>query len=510
MPLLGVRPTRCWDLGAVGRLLHGLGRDDAAAVWASAHRLSAPPRLGLPLDLLDLGGESGEAVRPDGQLSREWLHGRCVSDLGSAQQWARLAVQLQAAQQADALSLNDPRPVPTAVPLALLSAYAESGAALLAVELERDGLPLDVAAAGKLLRQVVGERARNAVHEAALRQARDAAVLALFPGPPVDLRSPAQVRSMLTRVGLNLPDTRSWRLKPYAPTSPAVAALLAWRKAERIASTYGWRWLDQHVAADGRLRGTWRSADGAAGRMTAQAGLHNLPAEMRCAVRAEPGFVFVRADLGQVEPRVLAAVSQDAGLTAAARMADMYSPVAAALGCDRPTAKVAVLAAMYGQTSGVAGAALRDMNRAYPTAMAYLRRAEQAGQERLDLRTYGGRLLPLSSLPAAGGRGGTDAEDGAVPAGHGRFARNAVVQGAAAELFKAWAVTVRGALPHIAGQIVLCLHDELLLHVPEPAAPAAGRLLVDSLEQTTRWWASGSGVRFVAEIGTATTWAQAH
>jgi len=69
--------------------------------------------------------------------------------------------------------------------------------------------------------------------------------------------------------------------------------------------------------------------------MTAQSGLHNLPAEMRSAVRAEPGHVLVRADLGQIEPRVLAAVSGDAELAAAAREPDMYTPVAAALRLDR-------------------------------------------------------------------------------------------------------------------------------------------------------------------------------
>src|SRR5437588_313092 len=81
----------------------------------------------------------------------------------------------------------------------------------------------------------------------------------------------------------------------------------------------------------------------------------------RPAVRAEPGHVLVRADLGQVEPRVLAVVARDEGLAAAARADDMYLPVAAQLGCDRPTAKVAILAAMYGQTTGTAGAALRRM-----------------------------------------------------------------------------------------------------------------------------------------------------
>jgi DNA polymerase-1 len=139
-----------------------------------------------------------------------------------------------------------------------------------------------------------------------------------------------------------------WRLESVRDQHPVVEALLEWRKAERVATTYGYGWLDQNVAG-GRLRGEWSGSDGAAGRMTASAGLHNLPAELRPMVRAEPGHVFVRADLGQIEPRVLAAVSGDAALTRAATEDDLYSPVAARLKVDRPTAKVAVLAAMYGR-----------------------------------------------------------------------------------------------------------------------------------------------------------------
>jgi DNA polymerase-1 len=209
---------------------------------------------------------------------------------------------------------------------------------------------------------------------------------------------------------------------------------------------------------------------------------------------------------------VLAAVSGDAGLARAAQEDDLYAPVAAALRCDRPTAKVAVLAAMYGQTSGTAGAALRDLDRAYPTAMAHLRAAEAAGVRGQDLRTYGGRLLRLSGARAAAEPLG---EHVALPSGAGRFARNAVVQGAAAELFKAWAATVRDGLVGLGptwgeGRIVLCLHDELLLHVPAAAADAAADLLVDTLRSTASWWAAGSGVRFVADVSVAPTWAAAH
>ena len=493
-----LRPRACWDVGAVGRLMYGLRRDDPAAVWAAHHGLAEPPVVRGDLDLLDLAGEDGSAVRADGQLSRDWVRGRWAQNGSCAEQWASMALTVQAGQQARLAALPDPRVGAAssgAAPLAVLTAYAESAAALLAVELERDGLPLDAAVLEAMLADLVGPRPVDDADQARGRAARDDRVLGLFPGQPVDLRNPVAVRGLLARVGIDVADTRSWRLEPYAASSPQVAAVLAWRKSERVATTYGYGWLDRSVDG-GRLRGGWAAADGGAGRMTAQAGLHNLPAELRPAVRAEPGMVFVRGDLGQVEPRVLAAVAGDTALAGAAAEQDMYAPVAARLGCDRPTAKVAVLAAMYGQTSGAAGQALKGMDRAYPVAMAYLRAAEATGLAGRDQRTYGGRLL----------RGVGEA----ATAGHGRYVRNAVVQGAAAELFKAWAATVRSGIGELDGQIVLCLHDELLLHVPQVNAAPAGDLLVTALASTAAWWAAGSGVRFVVEVAAGPTWADAH
>ncbi len=202
------------------------------------------------------------------------------------------------------------------------------------------------------------------------------------PGSRFDLRSPNDVRSLLRRIGIEVPDTRAWRLEAMQDAHPLIPALLAWRKAERIGTAFGYSWLDAHLGADGRLRGEWTGSDGAAGRMTATAGLHNMPAELRPAVQAEPGHVFVRADLGQIEPRVLAAVSGDRALATATADADMYAPVARQLGVDRAVAKVAVLGAMYGQTTGRGAEALRGLERAYPVAMAYLTRRGAAGRRR--------------------------------------------------------------------------------------------------------------------------------
>ena len=498
----GLRPAACWDLAAVHRLLAGRSRDDAAAVWAAAHGLVEPPQAAAEPTLLDVGDDTEDPLTDDDQISAGWQRGGWTDSPERIQRWAELALTSYDVQRRQVLDLPDPRVQPRQPSLRLLTAYTESIAALLAVELEHDGLPLDRQTMADLITGVIGPRPVDDSHATAQRRARDDAVLRLFPEPPVDLRNPAQVRELLARIGLEVPDTRSWRLEPHAKSLPPVAALLSWRKAERLATTYGWGWLDSHVADDGRLRGAWSAAEGA-GRMAAQAGLHNMPAELRSAVRADDGWALVRADLGQVEPRVLAVVSADTALAEAARADDMYAPVSAALGCDRPTAKVAVLAAMYGQTSGAAGAALRDMDRTYPRAMTYLRDAEQAGRDGVDIRTYGGRLLRLTR-PAD--------DERFPPSAWGRFARNATVQGAAAELFKAWAGTVRAGLAAAGhhGRIVLCLHDELLLHVPAAQADATATLVRHALDATAHWWASGSGVRFVADVSVADSWAAAH
>src|SRR6202012_5986467 len=338
-------------------------------------------------------------------------------------------------------------------PMALPTAHSESTAELLCAELSADGLPMSRAGAEQVLAGFIGPRPRTEAEAARNRAARDAAVLRHAPdGAGADLRSPAQVKALLAAIGVDVPDTRAWRLKALRDTHPLVAALLEWRKAERIATTYGYGWLDQHLGPDDRLRGAWTGSDGAAGRMTASGGLHNMPAAMRQAVVAGDGYVFVRADLGQIEPRVLAAVSGDRALAAATRADDLYAPVAAQLGVDRPTAKVAVLGAMYGQTTGHGAQALRRLKRAYPVAMAYLEDGDRAGQERRDVRTYGGRLIALS---AAGGSG---ADTPARGAGRGRYGRNALIQGAAAELFKMWAVTVRARGEALGARVVLCLH----------------------------------------------------
>jgi len=506
--------TRSWDLAEVHRLLNGRWVADPAHVHAESAGLSAdsiPQRR--EANLFDMAPDARPDDRPDDPIGPD---GHLRPDAFTPA-WATTDARLLALAALIArLAQSQHERVAELGARAVATAYAESAAAVLCLELERDGLPVDRARAETLIGQAAGPRPVNEADAARIRAERDAEVLRHAPGRTADLRNPAQVKDLLAAAGVDVPSTRKWVLEPYRATHPLVAALLDWRRDERIATTYGYRWLDEHVGADGRLRGAWTACDGAAGRMTAQAGLHNLPAPLRSAVAAEPGHVLVRADLGQIEPRVLAAVSGDVAFAEATLADDLYAPVAAKLRVERPVAKVAVLAAMYGQRSGAAGQALRDLERAYPIAMGLLDSAYAAGLASRPLRTFGGRLIRLdvAAQPEPGQAAGPGWD-----AARGRFARNAIIQGAAAELFKAWAATCRHELAPLAGRIVLCLHDELLVHVPatraDDAVAAVHRALADS---SRRWLATGSGpsgragtppVRFVADVSVVSRWDEA-
>ena len=497
----GVAPARAWDVAEAHRLLHGGWHAEPGVAWALAHGLRAEDVAAPPTgDLFELVSDRGPAgpddvALPDGHLRGD--HAEWLRDPAHLEAWARAALET-AHLQHDAAERTSTRLVGTV--------HAESAAALMCVELRRDGLPLDRARTEELVAAAAGPRPATDAEDAAARRERDALVLRHAPGrESTDLRNPVQVKELLAAVGVDVPNTRKWVLEPYRTVHPVVDALLDWRRDERISTTYGYRWLDAHVGPDDRLRGPWTACDGAAGRMTAENGLHNLPAALRPGVAAHTGYVLVRADLGQIEPRVLAVVSGDPAFAAATRADDLYAPVAQRLGVERPVAKIAVLAAMYGQRSGAAGEALKGLERAYPVAMALLDRAYDSGRRGEPLRTWGGRLIPTARVLASSPVG----VDPQLDAARGRFARNAIIQGAAAELFKAWAATVRATTRDLGAQVVLCLHDELLLHAPIEHAEEVAARVDRALDDAARRWAHGAPVRFVSDTSVIARWSDA-
>jgi DNA polymerase-1 len=68
---------------------------------------------------------------------------------------------------------------------------------------------------------------------------------------------------------------------------------------------------------------------------------------------------------------------------------------------------------------------------------------------------------------------------------------------------------VRATTRDLGAQIVLCLHDELLVHVPEEHAEQTRDRLVQALDDSARRWTGSEQVRFVADASVIRRWSEA-
>ncbi len=169
---------------------------------------------------------------------------------------------------------------------------------------------------------------------------------------------------------------------------------------------------------DGRFRPDYVVGGVVTGRWaTSGGGALQLPAQIRSAVRAEPGWTLVVADASQLEPRVLAAMSADGAMADAARGADLYQALAdAGTVASRKEAKYGMLGAIYGATTGVSAALMPRLTAAYPRAIGLVEEAARAGERGEVVSTWLGRSSPRpgpswwAAREAASGEG-ADARD---------------------------------------------------------------------------------------------------
>lgn len=221
-----------------------------------------------------------------------------------------------------------------------------------------------------------------------------------------------------------------------------------------------------------------------------------IPKVMRRVVIADEGWRLVVADGAQLEPRVLAAMAGDRGLARAAGEIDLYAALALDFGGSRDSAKIAMLSAMYGGTSGDAPKLLAIMRQRFPQAYAFVESAAKAGEEGRLVRSWLGRTCPPPSAHwsnlVSGPEGGRAARD------RGRFTRNFVVQATAAE----WALTLmallRGVLPHPA-RLVFFQHDEVMVHCPEELVAEVSVAVGRAAEDATRLLFGDTPVRIPME-----------
>jgi DNA polymerase-1 len=367
---------------------------------------------------------------------------------------------------------------------------AESAGMLVAAEMHHAGLPWRADVHRKVLRELLGERYAGGGEPRRLAELADE-VSAAF-GRRVRPDLPADVVKAFAQAGIKVRSTRRWEIASV--DHPAVQPLLEYKKLYRIWVAHGWSWLQDWVR-DGRFRPEYLPGGTVTGRwVTNGGGALQIPKVIRRAVVADPGWRLVVADAAQMEPRVLAAISRDpAFVEVAGPDADLYQSVSdRAFSGDRAQAKLAVLGAIYGQTSGDGLKNLAALRRRFPKAVAYVDDAARSGEEGRLVRTWLGRTSP----PAAGASDEAAEEAGIpqephedAPAGagedsqhwmpgyastnsraRGRFARNFVVQGSAADWALLLLAALRRACAGLAAELVFFQHDEVIVHCPEREA----------------------------------------
>lgn len=485
----GIRVERSVDL----RLSHAILRRSALA--AGSELATAPP------DAWDQGAptESAGEGQPAGPALFDFDLGERMPDLvDNGSDAARVIAEFR--RQQDAVrSSPDPRR------LRLLLA-AESAGALAAAEMQHAGLPWRADIHDGVLRELLGPRpplgARPVLLEDLARRLRDT-----LDDERLNPDSAADVLRSLRRAGLAVTSTRSWELKKLE--HPAIPLLLDYKKRSRLHTANGWAWMDAWIR-EGRFHPDYVPGGVVSGRWaTRGGGALQLPKQLRCAVVADPGWKLVVADAAQLEPRILAGLSEDPAMAAAGRGKDLYQGIVESGAVEtRPQAKVAMLGAMYGATTGESALLMPKLTRAYPKAIRLVEAAARAGERGEAVSSRLGRTSPVpgeawievqgraSSAEATAAderRARSQARD------WGRFTRNFVVQATAAEWALCWMAELRLRLLRLAEErgyerlessphLVYFLHDELMVHTPAQDADAvrlhiheaardAGRLL---------------------------------
>ena len=475
----GVRVARCHDLELTEALLLG-----HAGRWGQPRSLAAARArlLGLPVP----ADPPPRQPEPPGFAQGALFETAGAPPAGAGFDVLEAVQQVYADQQARVAETEHPGR------FRLLTA-AESAGALVAAEMSHAGLPWRADVHDALLRELLG--APQAVGPPRRLAELTTEINAAFGVHGLHPDSPAEVLRAFARAGIEVPNTRAWVLRKV--DHPAVRPLLEYKELYRLWTAHGWSWCDAWVS-DGRFRPEYVPGGVVSGRWGARGGgALQVPKVVRRAVIADPGWRFVVADAGQLEPRVLAAMSGDHRLAAAAAAGDLYAALAAdSFDGDRAKAKVALLGAMYGQTGGAAVPALAVLRKHYPTAFEFVEAAARTGEAGGLVRSWLGRTCPPSSTawrdagldpPEEAGSAETP-QGGASGRARGRFTRNFVVQATAAEWALVLLATLRTALEGTKADMVLFVHDEVVVHCPaeladqvvaavHEGAATAGRLL---------------------------------
>ena len=395
---------------------------------------------------------------------------------------------------------------------------AESTGALIAAEMHHAGMPWRADVHDALLTRLLGERPAPGMRPSRL-ESLAAQVREILGQPSLNPDSQPDLLRALRAAGVAVTTTRTPELRGV--DHPVTTPLLEYKKLARLLSANGWAWMDSWVH-DGRFRPDYVVGGVVTGRWaTSGGGALQLPASIRAAVVADLGWRLVVADAAQLEPRVLAAMSGDEAMALAGQHADLYQAVVdAGIVETRKQAKYAMLGAIYGATTGASAVLMPQLTRAYPRAVGLVEAAARAGERGEVVTTWLGRSSPVpdaawqSELRAASAEGtGADEVRAARRRGRdwGRFTRNFVVQGTAAEWALCWMAALRRRLRTLDGgpHLVMFLHDEVMVHTPAEVTGEVAAAVRESAVEAGRLLFGDTAVEFALDVSVVDSYGDA-
>ncbi len=315
-------------------------------------------------------------------------------------------------------------------------------------------------------------------------------------GYTFNLNSPKQLSQVLFEK-LNLPviqktktgySTDVFVLEKLAPMHPVPKLIHSYREFTKLKNTYV-DVLPTLIEKDGRVHASFNQAVAATGRLSgSNPNLQNIPIKtesgrkIRKAFSAAPGHLLVGADYSQIELRVVAALSQDPALIKAFEKGE---DVHRATACEvfnvepshvtesqRAAAKAINFGLIYGKTAfglsqelNISRAEAQKYIDTYFTRYVGVKRfmencLKEAHQTHFA-KTFFGRKRQIKDL---------DNKNAAVRNSAERIAMNTPVQGTAADLMKRAMIKVEKACEKFGAKLILQVHDELVLEVPQENA----------------------------------------
>jgi DNA polymerase-1 len=474
----GVRLDRAHDLRLVHRILR------VSALAAGSSLATAPSG---PWDAMTPAPAATTGAVPTGPLRAPQSESLFDTPVHRAPEPDRPDPRAELAAQLDAVDGSD---APGRLRFLLA---AESAGALVAAEMHHAGLPWRIDVHDELLTSALGPRPAEGRRPARLEALAEQIRAALDAPSTLNPDSHPDLLRAMEYAGVGARSLRKWELERL--DHPVVAPLLEYKNLYRLWTANGWHWLDRWVT-DGRFRTDYVVGGVVTGRWSSTGGgALQLPKSVRGAVRADPGWVLVVADAAQLEPRVLAAMARDEAMAEAGSAGDLYQGIVDSGAVEtREHAKVGMLGAMYGGTTGVSAQVLPRLARAYPRAMGLVEDAARTGERGGVVSTWLGRSSPppgqewtaaQSSALDDGAAEGAASQARSSARSWGRFTRNFVVQGTAAEWALCWLAAIRRRLwalgpsstPGLAPapftdrpHLVFFVHDEVVIHAPAALA----------------------------------------